>query len=81
MNKTSDSSRLAVTAYIIINIALAFSLALPAAGITNHLLNVTGFSLARGLLLWGGFILAEMALTLPTIPIVRRRIESKNTKS
>ena len=63
--------------YIFINIAIIFSLALPAAGMFNHLLATGEASLIRGLIIWLSFSAACFVLTLPLIPVIRRRIHQQ----
>jgi hypothetical protein len=70
-----NNTRTAVLGYLILNIATSFSIALPAAGITNHLLNLDGFSFGRGILLWIAFTGLSLLVTLPVIPLLQKRIE------
>ena len=70
----------ALTIYLAVNIALTFSLALPAAGMLNHLIpGVADFE--RAILLWMAATLACLLMTLPVIPVVRQRRRQKSDES
>lgn len=60
-----------------INFALAFSVALPAAGMVNHLLPFGEPLFWRGLLIWALLTLVCITLSFLLIPWVRRRLETR----
>lgn len=66
--------RRALAGYLIINLAISVTIALPAAGMINNLLAKTEFAFARGVLLWLSLTIIAMFLTLPLIPRLRRRV-------
>jgi hypothetical protein len=63
--------------FSLVNLALIFSLALPAAGITNHLLRGYSPGDGRGWLLWLLASLGCLILSLPSIPLIRRRVQER----
>jgi hypothetical protein len=63
--------------YVFINITLIFSLALPAAGMVNHLLPSGAPTIGRGLLLWLLFSILTFLLTLIALPIIRNRLQKR----
>ncbi len=69
-----ETNRQILVIYLLINLALIFSLALPAAGMLNHLLPGGQPSFARGVLLWLLNSLFCFIFTLPAIPLIRKRI-------
>lgn len=63
--------------YSLVNLALIFSLALPAAGIANHLLRGYTPGDGRGWLLWLLASLCCLVLSLPAIPLIQRRVQQR----
>lgn len=63
--------------FSLVNLTLIFSLALPAAGIANHLLGGYTPGDGRGWLLWLLASLSCLALSLPAIPLIRRRVQQR----
>jgi len=76
-----NANRRTTIIYIFINIAIIFSLALPAAGMFNHLLAAGKASPIRGLLIWLILSLVCFVLTLPLIPVIRRRVSEQKSIS
>jgi len=70
----NQNLRRALAGYLIINLAISFTIALPAAGMINNVLAETEFALVRGVLLWLSLTIVAMILTLPLIPRLRRRV-------
>jgi hypothetical protein len=73
----SETAHKIMVFYILINIALIFSLALPAAGMVNHLLPSGIPSIERGLLLWLLFSIAVFSLTLGVLPLIRKHLQHR----
>jgi hypothetical protein len=63
--------------FSLVNLALIFSLALPAAGIANHLLPGYTPGDGRGWLLWLLASLGCLILSLPSIPLIQRRVQQR----
>jgi lysylphosphatidylglycerol synthetase-like protein (DUF2156 family) len=73
----SETTRQSLILYAFINITLTFSLALPAAGMVNHLLPSGVPEIGRGLLLWLLFSVATLLLTLSLLPLIRKRVRQR----
>ena len=73
----SETTHKVFVIYILINLALVFSLALPAAGMVNHLLPYGSPTPIRGLGLWFFFSLLSFLFTLPVLILIRRRLSGQ----
>jgi hypothetical protein len=74
----STITRQSLIVYIFINITLIFSVALPAAGMINHLLPHGVPDLGRAFSIWLAGIFTCLTLTLALLPAIRRRVSRRS---
>jgi len=77
----SITTRQTLIVYLFINITLGFSVALPAAGMINHLLPRGEPEPERAISIWLAGIITCLVLTLGLVPVIRKRISDRLSRS